>query len=261
VVEVIFRRYSLSDNNSIEMLTTALPVYVLILSIAQSRILLYNTEDNPLTDRFDCIYHTQQQTGQEIPYCLRPDEQMSLIRSQTRCENDGEKRYFRRLLDEDIQPSEVVQWSSSVEMADLYASVYYNRSFLNGTDQLFICQCTRMGTFGKYCQYQLTHQATQFSETITAQFDQKKNDGSWNTQRYGSILCYQTLFCDSSPLCLDWREICDGVQLCANGIDEKNCDTLEFNECEDAEFRCTNGMCIAEEFWFDGEFNIISSFD
>jgi hypothetical protein len=39
-----------------------------------------------------------------------------------------------------------------------------------------------------------------------------------------------------------------------NGIDEENWDKLEFNECEDDEFRCTNGMCIAEEFWLDGEY-------
>jgi hypothetical protein len=102
-----------------------------------------------------------------------------------------------------------------MEMVDLYASVYCNRSI----------------------------------------FDHHRD--SWNTQRYGSIVCYQTLFCQSSPLCLDWREICDGVQRCSNGVDEENCDILEFNECEEDEFRCTNGMYIAKEFWFDGEFRLI----
>jgi hypothetical protein len=37
-------------------------------------------------------------------------------------------------------------------------------------------------------------------------------------------------------------------------MDEENWDKLEFNECEDDEFRCTNGMCISEEFWLDGEY-------
>ena len=42
-------------------------------------------------------------------------------------------------------------------------------------------------------------------------------------------------------LCLDWRDICDGQQDCLDGYDEENCDKLEFNECEDGEYRCTNG--------------------
>jgi hypothetical protein len=144
-------------------------------------------------------------------------------------------------------------------MADLYARVFYNRSLINNNDDRFVCNCTIAGTFGRYCEYQLTHQAKTFGEAIKAQFQQKEYGDSWNTQRYGKILCYETLPCPSSPLCLDWREICDGIQRCSNGIDEENCDKLEFNECEDDEFRCTNGMCISEEFWLDGKYNVGSS--
>ena len=39
-----------------------------------------------------------------------------------------------------------------------------------------------------------------------------------------------------------------------NGTDENNCDLLEFNECEENEYRCVNGMCIAEEYWLDGKY-------
>ncbi|CAF4506068.1 unnamed protein product [Rotaria socialis] len=85
------------------------------------------------------------------------------------------------------------------------------------------------------------------------EFEQKRTGDSWDTQRYGKIICYETLPCPSSPLCLDWRDICDGAQEFLNGADEENCDKLEFNECEDDEFRCTNGMCIPEEFWLDGD--------
>jgi hypothetical protein len=38
-----------------------------------------------------------------------------------------------------------------------------------------------------------------------------------------------------------------------DGTDEENCDLLEFNECEDNEYRCINGMCIDEEYWLDGK--------
>ena len=53
----------------------------------------------------------------------------------------------------------------------------------------------------------LTHQAESFSEAINAQFEQKRQGDSWNTQKYGNILCYTTLDCDSGQLCLDWRDI------------------------------------------------------
>ncbi|CAF3939934.1 unnamed protein product [Rotaria magnacalcarata] len=111
------------------------------------------------------------------------------------------------------------------------------------------------GTFGKYCEYQLTHDSKKFSEAVKRQFEQNQDtdDDSWNTQRYGKFLCYETLPCSSSPLCIGWREICDGIQRCSNGVAEENCDKLEFNECDDDESRCENGMCISQEFWLDGE--------
>jgi hypothetical protein len=181
----------------------------------------------------------------------------SLYRS--KCFNQGEEKLFRELLKQEIEPSTILKWSSSVEMTDLYATVFYNRSLLNENSDQFVCRCTADGTFGKYCEYQLTHEAKTFSEALLAQFEQKRTGDSWNTQRYGKILCYETLPCSSSPLCLDWREICDGKQRCSNGTDEQNWDKLEFNECEVDEFRCTNGMCIAEEFWLDGKCSVDSS--
>jgi hypothetical protein len=238
------------------MITVSIIIYILSFSITNSRILLYTAENDQIVEKFDCIYYTEN-TGEEIPYCQRPNGTSTLMRQQAQCENEGKKRSFRHLLDQNIQPNEVLNWSSSVEMADLYASIYSNRSLINDNDALFLCQCTELGTFGKFCEYRLTHNQIKFSDAIKVQFDQKKMGDSWNTQRYGDILCYETLLCESSPLCLDWRDICDRVQRCSNGIDEENCDKLEFNECEDDEYRCTNGMCIAEEFWFDGELEAI----
>ncbi len=39
------------------------------------------------------------------------------------------------------------------------------------------------------------------------------------------------------------------------GLDEDYCEKLEFNECEEDEYRCANGMCIPEEYWLDGDFD------
>ncbi|CAF4374171.1 unnamed protein product [Rotaria socialis] len=216
------------------------------------RVLLYNTENGEAFEKFDCVYYTYND-GEEISYCRRPGGSQTLVRNRSECDNQGQKKYFRDLLDQKIHPSEILNWSSSVEMVDLYARAFYNRSLIDDNDDRFVCNCTNSGTFGKYCEYKLTHEAKFFSEAINAQFEQKENGDEWNTQRYGKILCYETLSCLSSPLCLDWREICDSFQRCSNGTDEENCDKLEFNECEYDEFRCTNGMCIAEEFWLDGD--------
>ncbi len=40
-----------------------------------------------------------------------------------------------------------------------------------------------------------------------------------------------------------------GKQKCMDGFDEDFCKRLEFNECEDDEYRCVNGICIPDEYW------------
>lgn len=231
-----------------------LVVFALKISITITHVFLYNSENDPMTDKFDCIYRTNNNNGDEISYCQRLKTREQLSRNKQVCENQAVKVSFLDLVNKNIEPNEVLLWSSSVEMADLYASVFYNRTLIKIDDDRFICNCTKRGTFGKYCEYQLTHNADDFSTAAKAQFEQKQVGDSWNTQRYGKILCYETLPCSAGELCLDWREICDGVQRCSNGTDEENWDKLEFNECEDDEFRCTNGMCIPEEFWLDGKY-------
>lgn len=230
--------------------------------VTWGRILLYKTENGETNGEFDCVYYVHDD-GDAIRYCRRSSESEILDRNRTMCYNQGQLYSFRDLIIRNVLPSEVLNWNSSIEMADLYAHFFYNRSSIENADDHHLCKCTARGTFGKFCEYKLTHDAERFSDAINAQFEQKKNGDSWNTQRYGNILCYTTLACDSGLLCLDWRDINDGMQQCINGYDEENWDKLEFNECEDNEFRCTNGMCIPEEFWLDGEYgkrNILNEF-
>jgi hypothetical protein len=78
---------------------------------------------------------------------------------------------------------------------------------------------------------------------------------------YGDILCYRMSICDSDLLCLDWRDICDGFQQCMFDYDEENYDKLEFNECDNNEYQCTNGMCIPDEYLLDGEYDYINMTD
>jgi hypothetical protein len=192
--------------------------------------------------------------GDEVPYCQRWKGSEELQRNRTRCELGAEQITFHELIERRIEPREVLLWSSSIEVADIYARLFNNFSSIEENVDKFACRCNETGTFGKFCEYRLGGGQTHFRQAVDATFKKRTKNDSWNTQRYGKILCYETLPCNTGPLCLDWREICDGVQRCSNGIDEENCDKLEFNECENDEFRCTNGMCISVEFWLDGSF-------
>ncbi|CAF3220093.1 unnamed protein product [Rotaria sp. Silwood2] len=230
--------------------------FTLASTVSHGRVLLHDTENNDAIQKFDCVYEINED-GTDIPYCRRPYRIEKLYRNRNYCENQGEKKLFRDLLNQGIQPSEVLKWSSSIEIADMYASIFYNQSQVEydpDNDDRFLCNCTKPETFGKYCEYELTHYATSFHEAMKAQFKDKEEGDSWNTQRYGKILCYETIGNTNTYMCFDWRDICDGHQRASFGMDEQNCDILEFNECEDDHFRCSNGMCIAEEFWLDGKY-------
>ena len=45
------------------------------------------------------------------------------------------------------------------------------------------------------------------------------------------------------------------------GIDEDHCDELEYNECDNNEYRCYDGSCIAEEYWLDGDYDCADKSD
>ncbi|CAF3762519.1 unnamed protein product [Rotaria sp. Silwood1] len=63
-------------------------------------------------------------------------------------------------------------------------------------------------------------------------------------------------------MCLDWRQICDGMRDCTNGRDEENCFEMELNECDSqTEYRCRNGMCVPKSFSFDLTMDCMDFYD
>ena len=163
----------------------------------------------------------------------------------------GKKWTYKELLEHNITPWEVLWWSSSIEKVDDYARVFYHQSMMD-LPHRFLCNCTVEGSFEKNCEYELLFDRTSFNKAVMITLEHKVNHR--HHQLLGSIWCYTTLLsCNYGMLCLDWRNICDGQQECMDGRDEENCDKLEFNECEHSDYRCTNGMCIDEEYWLDGE--------
>ncbi|CAF4941313.1 unnamed protein product [Rotaria sp. Silwood1] len=62
---------------------------------------------------------------------------------------------------------------------------------------------------------------------------------------------------DVWPLCLDWREICDGKADCTNAEDEQWCEQLEMTKCADDEYRYHyDGQCIPRTFDRDNPYSI-----
>jgi hypothetical protein len=101
-----------------------------------------------------------------------------------------------------------------MEQTDRYSKYLSNNSFDVGDE--YICNCTNLSSFGKFCEYQFYGGSTSFNETITKQFKPIENGfneyGPINigSQLHGNRPCYMTLRCDLGLMCLDWRHICDG---------------------------------------------------
>ncbi|CAF1402463.1 unnamed protein product, partial [Adineta ricciae] len=222
----------------------------LLLSIGETNIYIYHTEDSLSAQFYDCIYH------QDLLYCRRPTEPIVLQRDNDTqyCYNNGKVHTFSSLMNNSINASFIrYNWNSGIEKIEDYMNYV-----TDGIDN-YICECTNSQSFGRHCEYILPFGKT-FEETLQWELEKRRQNKN-DTQIYGDILCYTTILCDSGMLCLDWRDICDGLQQCMFGYDEENCDKLEFNECEDDEYRCVNGMCIPDEYFLDGDYDCMDTTD
>ncbi len=211
----------------------------------QNAIYLFNTEDNDGIEYYDCVILDS------IPYCRRPSSPINLHRDNETfvCRHNGKILTFETLRRGNRSSSGVIHGSrSSIEKGEEYA--LYLSGHMNFSS---LCECLK-STFGKNCEYKLINGGISptFAESRKWQNEQKQKS-RLQMQVYQKNLCYITLTCDYGLLCLDWRDICDGRQHCMNGTDEESCDLLEFNECENDEYRCSNGMCIPEIYFLDGK--------
>jgi hypothetical protein len=229
---------------------------------------------------YDCVYFTTSQsetTDEHIKYCRQLNQNQSLQRDFSQfCHNGGHLWSFEELSAFNVTPSDVLQWSSGIEQADRYSKYLFDSSLDVGEKS--ICICNNPSSFGKFCEYKYYGGSTSFDDAVKTQlrplyiFNVNIDNIYVGSQLHGNRPCYMTLECFSGLMCLDWRHICDGKndmiedscqflfsifflgkQQCANGVDEDYCEVLEFNECEDDEYRCANGMCIPEEYWLDGD--------
>ena len=233
------------------MLLTCRGTLFLILWISvESELDPSDTEDGLQVEYYDCFL------VQSLSYCRRPNQPIDLIRDNdtSSCQqNGGVLHQFSELQSNKTMISAILhQWKSGIERVEEYSRYLRNESAIDG----FLCQCTETSSFGKNCEYHLPFGQT-FEQTLNWRLQMRKTHPV-QVQIHGDIICYETLNCNSGQLCLDWREICDGIQHCVEGRDEENCDLLELNECDEKdEYRCMNGMCIPDEFFLDGEFDCL----
>ena len=189
---------------------------------------------------------------QSILYCFRSSDQWT---------GNGENRSeftlvaFKQLQMRGTTADQLLQWSAPIDLVERYAAYLQNDVITTDEDPLFYYNCT-MGWFGPQCQYTFESSAP-FSVIVKSAFQNRSV--SQKDLQHPSRTCYTHLNCKyggSKSACLDWREVCDGKVDCIDGgNDEKHCFELEMNECEENQYRCQNGLCVAHEFFRDDNVN------
>ena len=207
------------------------------LFFAETLVVLQAIRTNTDPFGFDCLSNFAVDSGisPKMKYCIRPGEALSERRTEVASHHHSQFS-FAELHASNVTSSEILSWSSSIDLAEDYQ--HYVEQFPRSdlSKELFF-NCTSPW-FGSQCQY-------------AVEMDRR----STSTNEIIGQTCYILLECDrgESSLCLDWREICDGRIDCLNGgIDETaQCFQLEINECDDNEYRCHNGLCISRNFWLE----------
>ncbi|CAF4037284.1 unnamed protein product, partial [Adineta steineri] len=222
---------------------------------------LHNTHDNSKTI-FDCFYAyiTNDRdpnyklffrTNYLTSYCRRPLSTDPINKIQGYIENTYT---FKNLSLQGITSENLLQWSLSVDVIEQY-SIYLIKN--NTEFDAFIFNNCSLLWSGSNCQYtfNLSMSLESFGDLVKSSFKARK-------QHEGKLLihtCYPYFsgcYRGPEPMCLDWREICDGKIDCIGenlGIDEEYCSELAITECKEDEYRCHNGaQCIPLKFFRDG---------
>ncbi|CAF1222459.1 unnamed protein product [Adineta steineri] len=222
--------------------------------IVDSQYSVYYSDDRYESNAtFDCLYAYSGDTAllstddySLIPYCRRLDgteeeENFSTISY----ENILNNITFAELYRQGVTSMELLKWSVPIDIIERYEKIGEN-----STEIFYNCS---LPWFGSTCQYRFEPGVELRSFNKVLQFPYDINDKP--DLHVFSNTCYPFLpdcYRGPSPMCLDWREICDGYFDCLHGEDEQLCDTLEVNECFEDEFRCHfGGQCIPSAFLRD----------
>jgi hypothetical protein len=195
-----------------------------------------------------------------ISYCIRH----SLVDVNKTC--FGNEYTYAELRSSNITPLLLFQWFAPIDLIDDYATYLLINSVDNTNEKIF-CNCTDNRSFGLYCQYEfvLGKKENSFDEIVQKTLKESilNKDDLYLMNEQNSSTCYTLMNCTTySNICLDWREINDGVMHCKNGEDEKYFEIMELNECNnEKEYRCRNGLCIPRNFLLDRTYDCPDWYD
>ncbi|CAF5022495.1 unnamed protein product, partial [Rotaria sp. Silwood1] len=167
-------------------------------------------------------------------------------------ENDFFPKFtFDQLSKQNITSQQLYLWSTPIDIIEDY-QLYLNQLSISNDlvlSKKIFYNCT-LPRFGSMCQYEIDYYHSNYLSLY-----EMIND-FYYIYKYNptNLTCYTHLQCNRghSPACLDWTEICNEQIDCLDGgFDEEHCWQLEINECNENEYRCTNGQCIPKSFFQD----------
>lgn len=188
---------------------------------SNSYILISHTENSRSLQYYDCLHHLDRD-NYVVKYCRQLNESRQLQRDfPEQCYHNGKLWSFEELSARNISPSDVLQWSSSIEITDRYSRYLSDHSLV--ADDQYVCNCTNPSSFGKFCEYELYNGATSVKDALNKQFQFLEIVDAYHprvfigSQLHNNRLCYTTLECYRGLICLDWRHICDGKESMKDG--------------------------------------------
>ena len=234
--------------------------YMILITTELHGSFIYTIDKNSKTD-IDCIYAYMTDINYDYnqnihinyltPYCRRLSFNDSIIDVEGNVEN---VITFQDLHSQHVTSEELLQWSSSIDIIQDY-EIYLTINNSEFAETKFY-NCSKFW-FGSRCQYtfNLNQSIESFGDFVISSFRRRETFFSEDK----TFSCYPHLsgcYRGPEPMCLDWREICDGKIDCIGenfGIDENHCEQLQMKECQENEYRChSDGQCIPLEFFHDG---------
>lgn len=247
-------------------------IFLLLLSIIDGHFYLHSTHFVSENDfSYDCLHY---KVMDDITNSIRPNDFQSPYQIIKYCicsfknplkptkriinENFVANYTFEHLRQLNITAEVLLSWSTPIDLVEQY-QIYIDK--LDSSLQIEIVYKCKTPWFGVFCQYTFKSD-DDFSKIIQRNFHDKIytfSNTDYQVTDITNLTCYLHLACNRgpAPICLDWREICNGQIDCrGSGVDEMNCFELEITECESDEYQCHNGMCVPEEFLNDGIYDL-----
>ena len=158
-----------------------------------------------------------------IEYCLQPLIGISIPEP---CSSfNGTKWSFKDLHEKQVSSEELYAWSAPIDVIERYQDYLNNPSTKNARQ--FFYNCTPP-SFDPCCEYSFEWFIS-FPNIVWNIYQMKRYYGNSQVTYFPCYMHLPSCSSNSSLICLDWRNICDGKLDCENGIDEYDCFSLEID--------------------------------